>query len=215
MIYNGYAPDQFYPLKPKSLPFFRIVYTGSVYSRVHQDPSFLFLATKKLFENGLINAEQYRIEFYTQPNRRTPILENESYRDIQNFVHFYDYVDSSKIPQLLGESCILLLLSNKMEENGPKGLISTTKYFEYLAMERPILCVRSDEDLLEASIQTANAGISARTIEETYNFILQKWQEWQNLGYTQVEINTSYTQNFSRKKQAKQFVKIFEKVMMP
>ena len=115
-----------------------------------------------LINSLIINKDQYRIQFFTQPNRRKSILENESYLDVKEFIDFHEYVDISEIPNLLNQSSILLLLSNICDVNGPKGLLSTSKYFEYLAVERPILCVRSDEDLLEASIKKANAGIAAR-----------------------------------------------------
>ena len=138
-------------------------------------------------------------------------MDNPAYDDIRDFVDFYDYIDTSAVPKILADSSILLLLTNVFRDDGPKGIM-TTKYFEYLAMERPILCVRSDENLLETSIKKANAGLAARTMEETYDFILEKWNEWKIKGYTTVKINKDYTQQFSRKLQATKFVELFEKI---
>jgi glycosyltransferase involved in cell wall biosynthesis len=211
LIYNGYCPEYFFPRKSKPQNTFKVTYTGLIVSTAYRDPTLLFLAVKKLAENGHID-NRFRIQFYTPKNRRMPLLENPSFEAIKNYVDFFEYVDTSEVPELLADSSILLLLTNKFKDDGPKGIM-TTKYFEYLAMERPILCVRSDENLLEMSIKEANAGVAARTIEETYDFLLEKWNEWIEKGRTSVEPNREYTRQFSRKLQAKEFVDIFRKVI--
>ncbi len=212
LIYNGYSPDIFFP-KPK-IPqkIFKITYTGVIFSIYYQDPTFLFLAVKKLVESGFIDKVHFRIQFYTPKNWRKYIIENQAYQEVKEFVDFFDYVDTAVVPDILSESSILLLLANLFKEDGPKSIMPT-KYFEYLAVEKPILCVRSDEDLLEVSIKKANVGIAARTVDETYDFLFEKWKEWKEIGYTTVEANREYTQQFSRKLQAKQFVDLFENII--
>ncbi len=211
LIYNGYCPEQFYVRPQSTQSIFKISYMGLVISNELRDPTLLFLAVKKLVIEKNIDKANFRIQFYTPKNKRNPILNNPAYQDISDFVDFYDYVDTAQVPQILAGSSILLLLTNVFKPDGPKGIM-TTKYFEYLAMERPIICVRSDENILEESILKANAGVSARTVEETYDFLLEKWKEWKEKEFTTVEVNKEYTQQFSRKLQAKQFVDLFEKV---
>ena len=80
-------------------------------------------------------------------------------------------------------------------------------------MERPILCVRSDESLLAESIRTAKAGLAASSVEQTYEFILEKWNEWLEKGHTAASLNRKYVDQFSRKKQAELFVEVFEKTL--
>ena len=212
LIYNGFCPEHFFPQPVKAQDTFKVTYMGLVISNEYRDPTFFFLAVNKLAQEKIISKEHFRIQFYTPANRRGPILDNPAYDDIRDFVDFYDYIDTSAVPKVLADSSILLLLTNVFRDDGPKGIM-TTKYFEYMAMERPILCVRSDENLLESSIKEANAGLAARTLEETYDFILEKWNEWKIKGYTTVKINKDYTQQFSRKLQAKQFVQLFKKTM--
>ena len=212
LIYNGYDPDCFYSRGVKNQNVFKIIYTGIVVTMEYQDPTMLFLAVKKLVIENIISKEMFRIQFYTPKNRRSSVLNNQAYMEVKEFVDFFDYVDTSEVPKVLDESSILLLLTNIFKPDGPKGIM-TTKYFEYLAIERPILCVRSDENLLEESIIKANAGVSARTVEETYDFLLEKWGEWKSKGYTTINVNKDYTKQFSRKLQAKQFVDLFEKVI--
>ena len=99
-----------------------------------------------------------------------------------------------------------------MREDGPKGVL-TTKLFEYLGMERPVLCVRSDEGLLEQTIRDAKIGVAARTVDDAYTFLLEKYEEWKLNGYTTVQVNIDYKRQFSRKIQAKQFVDFFNGVI--
>jgi len=211
LIYNGFCPEHFFPRPSKSQDTFTITYTGMVFPTSYSDPTLLFLAVKKLAEDNIIDKTYFRIQFYTPEIRRDLILENPAYHDIRDFVDFFDYIDTSAVPQLLADSSILLLLTNVFKDDGPKGIMPT-KYFEYLAMERPILCVQSDENILETSIKKANAGVSARTVEETYDFLLEKWSEWQEHGYTTSKVNREYAQQFSRKLQATQFVDLFDQI---
>ena len=212
LIYNGFCPEHFFSRPNKPQKTFKVTYTGIIGTKKYQDSTFFFLAVRKLVENGYIDDIHFRIQFYTPVNWRKSILENPAYIEVKEFVDFFDYVDTSKVPQLLNESAVLLLLTNVFKPEGPKGIMPT-KYFEYLAMERPILCVRSDENLLETSIKKANAGIAAKSVEETYDFLLEKWKEWNQKGYTTINVDRGYTQQFSRKLQAKQFVDLFHQVI--
>lgn len=212
-IYNGFDPENYYPQQPVNANQFKIIYTGSVNSIELRDPTLLFEATARLKEEGTIQHETFRIQFYSPKNDEDRITGMNSYKNVKEFVDFFRYIDTSEVPDLLNTASIALLLTNLTTSEGPKGVISTTRFFEYLAVERPILCVRSDESLMEEGIQEANAGVSARTVDEAYDFILEKWLEWKGKGYTTVNVNQEYKKQFSRKLQAGQFVKIFEKVI--
>jgi len=127
---------------------------------------------------------------------------------IVDFVDVFDTVPSTEIPKILNNSSILLLLANKSTgENAPKGIMGT-KIFEYLAVEKPILCVRNDEDCLEKTIKSANAGLSASNEEEVKVFILEKFAQWQKNGHTHQSVNQAFVQQFSRKQQAEEFAEV-------
>ena len=119
------------------------------------------------------------------------------------------YVESSTIPKVLNQSSVLLLLTNKADTQGPKGIM-TTKLFESLAVEKPILCVRSDESYLAETIQELNAGLAATNADEVYDFLLHYYKEWKEKGYTTVDIRRDKLARLSRAEQARQFARIFE-----
>ena len=83
----------------------------------------------------------------------------------------------------------------------------TTKFFEALGCEKPVLCCPSDEGCLAQAIHDTNAGLASSDINEIKAFILDQYHEWQVKGYThQTVINK---EQFSRQHQAEQFEELF------
>ena len=87
----------------------------------------------------------------------------------------------------------------------------TTKFFEALGCRRPILCVKSDEDILEQTIIKTNSGVAARTVDEAEDFILKKYEEWKQNGCTKQEANENGFV-FSRSQQAQQYLELLNRL---
>ena len=210
LIYNGFDPDLFYPQIIENKQFI-ITYTGRVESRELKDPSLFFEAMARLSAEGKVNSTIFRVQFYLIDDTSKEIIRSLAQQyGILDFVDIFDTVQSTEIPEILNSSSVLLLLANKStNEKSPKGIMGT-KLFEYLAVEKPVLCVRNDEACLEETINNACAGLAASTLEETENFLLEKYAEWQQNGYTHQCVDHEFIQQFSRKRQAKQFVELFE-----
>ena len=129
---------------------------------------------------------------------------------VSQYNHFFDFIPNKEIPILLNQSSINLILPTKSSDNGPHGIM-TTKFFEAIGVEKPILCVRSDEECLAQTIKETNAGLAATNVEEVKEFILYHYNEWQQKGYTHIEIHNK--EQFTRQNQALQFENIFNKVI--
>lgn len=210
LIYNGFDSELFYPKKIKTNRFF-ITYTGRIISQAIQDPTLLLKAISTLSQKGIIHPDTIRVQWFTNKSSREIITSLAHETEVDLYMDYFDYVPASEVPDLLNNSSILLSLTNKSEEKGPKGILGT-KFFEYLAVEKPILCVRSDESCLAEAIKETNAGLAATDVDEVCRFILFHYNEWKEKGYTSSSVNREKIQMFSRKEQAKQFVQIFENV---
>ena len=210
LIYNGYDPELFFP-KTKHCQTFNIVYPGKIVSIEMEDPTLLFEAVYNLSQRGILTSQFCRIKFYADDKTKKIVQRFGKQYQIEDFIDCYNRVSSSLIPDILQDASILLLLTNKYE-TGSKGIM-TTKYFEYLAVDKPILCVRNDEDCLEKSIKETQSGMASSKVEQIENFILEKYAEWKQNGYTHQEVNKSVIRQFSRKEQAKQFVDIFDSLL--
>jgi len=204
LIYNGFSEKDFIAKEVKSNSF-NIVYTGRLLDLNTRNPELLFNAIEEL------KLEKLRIVWYVDKTSKEIISkELENYPITKSISEINNLVSVSAIPNLLNESSIILVLTNKSTEDGPKGIM-TTKFFEAIGVEKPVLCVRSDEGCLSQVIKETNAGLAATNVEEVKSFITQKYKEWENNGFTRQEIVSR--EKFSRENQAKQFVEIFNSLI--
>lgn len=212
LIYNGFDPDWFYPVPPKPTRMFRIVYAGSVRNPALRDSSYLLEAVSRLHREQRIDPNRFRCSFYCGDTGDNKIEDNVLQQGIAEYFEFHEYIPADRIPKVLQEASILLLLTNRSDKKGPKGIM-TTKLFEYLAVNRPILCVRSDENLIEGAINEMNAGMAARVAEQAYEFIMQQYLAWLAQGYTVGNADMEKVQQFSRRFQARQFATLINETI--
>lgn len=210
LIYNGFDPDFFYP-DPQRTDQFVITYTGRLLSISMRDPSLLLEALHILATEHQLDESTCRVHWYVDEDSWRIITEEAQKWQVCSFMDFKGYVPAPEIPSILNRSSMLLSLTNKATGTGPKGIM-TTKFFESLAVEKPILCVRSDESYLEATIRETHSGVAARTVEEAAEFILQQYRSWKEKGYTHMDINQEAVARFSRKEQAKRFMRLFRQL---
>lgn len=211
LIYNGFDPELFYPQNIKTDQFI-ITYTGRLLSTSMRNPELLFKAIQILVSEHFFDNNICRIHWYVDHASQQIITKEAEKYQILSFMDFKGYVSGSKIPTILNSSSILLLLTNRSAQSGPKGIM-TTKFFEALAVKKPILCVRSDESYLAKEIQQTNAGLAATNVEEVCDFLKHYYNEWKIKKYTTSAVNDKALSRFSRKEQTKQFTHIFNQLL--
>jgi glycosyltransferase involved in cell wall biosynthesis len=216
LIYNGYDPELFYPAPVRSERFYitytgRIIYAGRILNRALRNPELLFRALVRLAEERVITPETFAVRWFTDEISQQFIRQEAEKYALTKYMAFYGYVPASRVPALLNESAVLLVLTNKAGEQGPKGVM-TTKFFEALAVGKPVLCVRGDEGCLEEVIHRTRAGLSAHRTEDVYRFLKTHYRQWQSSGLTTVDADREEIGTFSREAQAGQFIRIFEQI---
>ena len=200
LIYNGYSSDIFYP-QEKISSTFDIIYTGRFLDSNTDSLNMLFSAVEEL------GIKDLRLVWYTDSKSGGTIKKAlEKYPKCMECAEINDMVSIQEVPNLLAESSVVLVLNYNSEANHTKGIM-TTKFFEAVGVEKPVLCVRGDDGCLSQVIGETNAGVAASSVEEVKNFIREKYNEWQKNGFTRQNIrNKEY---FCRENQAKQFIEIF------
>ena len=200
LIYNGYSSDIFYP-QEKISSTFDIIYTGRFLDSNTDSLNMLFSAVEEL------DIKDLRLVWYTDSKSGGTIKKAlEKYPKCMECAEINDMVSIQEVPNLLAESSVVLVLNYNSEANHTKGIM-TTKFFEAVGVEKPVLCVRGDDGCLSQVIGETNAGVAASSVEEVKNFIREKYNEWQKNGFTRQNIrNKEY---FCRENQAKQFIEIF------
>lgn len=209
LIYNGYDSDMFHPIEPVKKEKFRIVYMGRILSKNIQNPCLLFEALDTLISEGRIDARCVDISFYSTEFEILYSIAGAFHS--WGLCHVHARVDYKAVPAILGNASVLLLLSD-YERHG----ILTTKLFEYLAMERPILCVQTETNSEMATmVRNANAGYAGDDLASVKDFILQCYKQWREQGYCNIAINHNYIQAFSREAQACRLAKLLNHVVGP
>lgn len=212
LIYNGFDNTLFYPENIKTEKF-RIVYTGRLLSLQMRNPQLLFDALEKLIADNKISAADTELTFYTDDKSKADLEKySANYQAIKHILKFEPLVKMNKIPDILRQSSIILILTNKATKNGPHGIM-TTKFFEAVGCEKPVVCVRSDEECLASAISDCNAGLAATNVADVEKFILDKYEEWKVNGYTRQRVNECYAKQFSRQNQAIQFTNLFNRLI--
>ncbi|OAV67233.1 hypothetical protein Barb6XT_01568 [Bacteroidales bacterium Barb6XT] len=212
LIYNGYDPELFYPEQLPTAQFI-ITYTGRLLSTAMRNPELLFKALHNLHEEGVLSPADCQVHWYVDDVSQKAIRWEAEREQVLPFMCFKGYVPAAQIPHILNNSSVLLLLTNQSSGDGPKGVM-TTKFFEALAVEKPILCVRSDESHLAAAIKETRAGLAAVTVKEVCDFLKHRYSEWKAKGYTAVAVDKEALRRYSRKEQAGQFAAILDKCVL-
>ncbi|MCQ2341101.1 MAG: glycosyltransferase [Paludibacteraceae bacterium] len=88
-------------------------------------------------------------------------------------------VAHTELGNTIRQSSIMLVLTSKRTHG-----MMTTKFSEALGCEKPILCIPSDEGCLAQAIADTHAGIATESVDEIKAFIIDKYHEWQEDGYT-------------------------------
>lgn len=104
-----------------------------------------------------------------------------------------------EVPDKIRRCSVMVVLTSATA----KGMM-TTKFFEALGCEKPVLCVPDDHGALAETIRLTNAGITADTVDEIEAFIRVKYAEWRQTGFTRQAVNLAAKAAFSRAEEAKQ-----------
>ena len=206
LIYNGYDERMFLP-KDVQNQHFQITYLGKLYSTSLRDPRLLFAAIYELLTEGLIAQDDLRLLFHVDKAAKDQLHALAQEYHISHVVDVQGYIPRTQIVEVMHLSSILLVLTTTSTPEGTHGIMGT-KFFENIGVEKPVLCVRSDEECLAQVITETQAGLAATEVEQVKAFVMEKYHEWQQNGFTRHR--ALHKERFTRQHQAQQFVEIFE-----
>ena len=209
LIYNGFDENLFIPKDQKSDKFF-ISYFGIIYDENMRNPKILCQAIENI--KNKISAKKFQIKWFVDDNSKKIIQKLAQQFDIEKFMFFENFVFEDKLLFEMNNSAILLVLCNSASKKKYSGIM-TTKFFEYIGVNRPILCTPNNNDELAETINSIGCGLVSSDVTEIENFILEKYQEWQKNDFTKSIINEEIRSRFSRKNGAEILEKLFLEVL--
>ncbi len=211
LIFNGFDEDTYYPQDVKNDKFI-ISYVGRLYDFKLRNPELVFAALHELVEENRIDASKVQLLFHTEDKSHNMLRDMAQQYDIQSITHIDGYVPAAEAVRIMHASSICLLLTNKTTEKGPFGIM-TTKFFEIMGCEKPLLNIRSDESTLAKVIADTHAGLAGTNVSEVKQFILEKYEEWCQNGFTRQVVKNKGL--FTRQYQATQFESILTNLCQP
>lgn len=204
VIPNGFDPDILTIDQPFVFPKFEIVYTGGI-NLGHPDISPLLDALQHLCNTDKMNSDDILVTFYGHGNeqRLKKIVRHPFSCAIRN---------CGGVPR---EKCLehqrsaLILLQTTAPGTG----CMTSKIYEYLIAQRPILAFPSDGDHIEKLLLETNAGVSCLARDEIARQLMEWYSEWKKTGIVAWHGDMSVIMQYSRKEQAKETAHVLEEVV--
>ena len=206
VIRNGYDFKKIDFNKIKDHPYtFKLVYLGSVYNDQLHDTTF-FKAIRKFIDQFTIQPQYFQIRF---------IGTDESIRlkELVKSYHLEPYTSiSAKMPI---EEVYTELYSAAMFfhlKYGDRREIITTKQYEYLAFQKPILLPVNDHGDLEESIKKNNAGFVCNNEEEIVNLLKELLDKHFDNKPLRIDRSEKELYEYSRQFQEEKLMKLIAKL---
>ena len=203
LIYNGFDENEFTP-KNVAVNSFRISYAGKLYDTRIRDPRLMLQSVSELIAEGQMAKKDIEIIFHVDQRAITDLQQLAEQYGVSDICHISGYIAREELLNHMYQSSVLLVLTSPSSPTGTHGMMGT-KFYEALGIEKPVLCVRSDEECLAEVIRLTNAGIAASHVDEVKTFLLSKYAEWQQNGYTRQVVNQEAKRLFTRQYESAQF----------
>ncbi|WP_461789010.1 glycosyltransferase family protein [Pedobacter sp.] len=184
---------------------FKLIYLGTVYNDQLEDITF-FKAIRKLIDLYLVQPQYFQIRF---------IGTGESLRLKEIIKHFhlepYVYI-SQKMPidQVYTELYSAAMFFHL--KYGNRREIITTKQYEYLAFQKPILLPVNDHGDLQESINKYQAGYICKDEHDLISFLKQSLDNHFNNQPVRVDRTQEELYHLSRQGQEEKLLKLIEKL---
>ncbi len=179
---------------------FVISYNGTIASNYSID-AFVDGLKKLIKKEGQLN---FKLQFTGSVDSTTKNKLIETFNDLVKFNSHVSHLESIEI---LKKSDLLLLSIPNIKNN--EGIL-TGKLFEYLASQKPILCIGPTNGDAAKIISECYAGatIDNKDFELAYQFLSENYNLWKSNSTT--NLKSSNYLRYSRKTQAKQISNLME-----
>ena len=123
-------------------------------------------------------------------------------------MEFHNFIAPNALSDEMNKSSVLLVLCNARDTKNYFGIM-TTKFFEALGTNRPVVCIPDNNDNLSHLIKETKCGLVSSDELEVEKFLIEKLEEWQQKKRTNGMLDETIRMIFSRKKGAETLEKLF------
>lgn len=207
LIYNGFDESVFIPRTEKTDKF-TVSYFGRLYNAKIRSPELLFQAFQTLVGKAIFNPDNAVMKWYVDEKSKKIIEKTAIDYNLTDYVEYYQFIPPKEVSETANKSSILLVLNNNQTEKRYFGIM-TTKFFEAIGNNKPILCIPDSQKLLSELIVKTNCGLVSSDANEVEDFLKLQFSYWKKQGYTSGNLDEQSRLSFSRKNGAEILENIF------
>jgi len=208
VITNGFDLDYKKQEKREKLNSqFTITYTGQIYDD-KQDISNIIISLSNLINQKKIKTEDILFRVFGPSNQKLFNLIKK--HQLEKNFYYGGSISWKKIQNIQKESQLLLLLN--WEDQAQPG-IYTTKFFEYLAVRRPIIATGGyGNDVIEKSLSITQAGVYLKDIKSIEKYLINFYNSYQKNGKVPYNGINSEIEKFNFINLSKKFTNILNQI---
>jgi hypothetical protein len=170
---------------------FSIVYAGTMHPQQLED-TYFFTVLKKFLNEEKIAPENFKIHFVGAAETKE-LKECVSHLYLQDYVNITSRVDLPDLYEYMYNASMFLHL-----RYADRDKIITSKQFDYLALQKPILLPQSDNGDIAESILNNKAGYVCENSEELYFILKQEYTKFNQNQDIRVYRDQNYINSISR-----------------
>ncbi len=200
VITNGYDPEDL-PTENTALDEkFSLAHIGSLSKT--RNPEALWTALNELVKEHDDFAKNLEIKLVGKVD--LAVRQSIEYKGLWDFVKKINYLPHDEVVKEQRKSQVLLLLINNTPN--AKGIL-TGKFFEYMAAQRPILCIGPEEGDAARIIRKTGCGsvFGFEEVAEIKSYLLRQAKQ---VSPARLEVNHAHIEAFSRKTLTKEITQI-------
>ena len=204
VITNGYDEDDFKKLLPVDPQQFLVLHAGSMYT--DRNPVALWQAIARLLRDDPGMAEVLRIQLVG--NIDSGVWSAARDAGVDHVVDVIGYESHAAVLQRMQHAAVLLLLLNDSPD--VQGRIPG-KMFEYLAADRPVLCIGEPLGDSAGIIDDCGAGVNAH-FNDTEKMAVALCDWYLHWKQGTLPSHSGKMQTYSRKHCAKAYAELFQQL---
>ncbi|NLJ05526.1 MAG: glycosyltransferase family 4 protein, partial [Exilispira sp.] len=211
VIYNGYDEEDFssYRLTKNDTNKLKILYFGSLYSKLTPQPLFKAIYKMKKTNHDLQNLLELTFIGYNGHLLKKYI---KKYK-LNDFVNLKKRIEHNKLFAEIEDNDILLLIIGAYK--GAQRII-TSKIFEYMRMQKPILALGPEDGEVAKILKETGSGIivhpgNIKKLIDTLNYLIER----KNTGLLESSFKMDLTKvkKYERKELTGQLAHIFDDII--
>ncbi len=203
---NGFDAQDFAHIQPaaRAQDRFTLVYTGSFYAHGRTARSFLEAISSAL-QHGAIPRQALDIQLVGNLGNAT--LEWITELGLNDIVQTPGFIPHDQsLARLFSADVLLLIVGDAADSAG----VYTGKLFEYLAAQKPILCLANGGVAADLVLKSRTGRVvPPEAVDQIKENLVEMYQAWKE-GLLQIQPNQPLIQSFERKQLTERLAVIFD-----